>query len=152
MHGDCMLKLLTAGLLALSPAAPAEPTGFSPQGVYLFHTDAQIEEQPVCSELWDFVSNDVLLIKSGAERVRKSYRVKRDSDGVWIVSRTLETNGAPDCMGERNPDPSPDERRTYVIPMNDGRTRVCPAPATTESGAPFISNCFGWLVPADQAG
>ena len=146
-----MFKLALALTLALGPVA-ADPRDFDPKGVWLFHTNAQRDGAPVCSELWEFGEDGSLLIESGAERVSAVYRIETDRDGTWIVRRTLRTNGAPDCMGHSNPDPSPDESRTYVVPMNDGRVMTCPAPARMADGTPFVSDCYGWLVPADQAG
>jgi len=147
-----MFKLAAALMLSLSSLGQTEPVSFAPKGVFLFHTNAQQDDRPVCSELWEFTDDGHMLIESGAERVRASYRIERDRDGVWIVRRLISTNGEPDCMGHRNPEPSKEETRTYVVPMNDGRVMTCPAPSRTEDGAPFVSNCYGWLVPADQAG
>lgn len=146
-----MLKLVLSLALAVG-AVPVDPDRFDPTGVWLFHTNAQIDGAPVCSELWAFDADGGLRIESGAERVEAVYRVETDRDGTWIVRRTLRTNGAADCMGHRNPEPSTDEARTYVVPMNDGRVMTCPPPGRTEDGVPIVSDCYGWMVPADQAG
>ena len=142
------LALAVAALLQGAAAPPA----FQPQGVWLFHTYAQRDGAPVCSELWEFRPDGRMLIESGAERVTKTYRIERDRDGLWIVGSILETNGAPDCTGAANPTPSRDEQRTYVLPMNGGEVMICRAPTRTSGGAPFVSGCYGQIVPADQAG
>ena len=108
-----MFKLAAALLLALS-SGQVEPAAFSPKGVFLFHTNAQQDDRPVCSELWEFTDDGHILIESGQERVRAGYRIETDRDGVWIAT--------------------------------------CPAPARMADGAPLVSDCYGWLVPADQAG
>lgn len=55
-------------------------------------------------------------------------------------------------MGHRTPAPRKEEQRTYVVPMNDGRVATCPDPQRTADGTPFVSGCYRWLVPGDQAG
>ena len=44
----------TVCALALPAFALAQDASWSPQGVYIFRTDAVQNGQPVCSELWDF--------------------------------------------------------------------------------------------------
>lgn len=152
-----MTLRLIAGLAALTLASPAssaaqDPAGFTLEGVYLFNTDARQDGRPVCSEVWSFQPDGVMLVESGQERVRKRYRTETDRDGNWIVAETLETNGAPDCMGDRTPTVTPGERRTYLVPMNGGVILTCPAPARMPDGAPYISNCYGSIRPSDLAG
>jgi hypothetical protein len=117
------LRLATTLIaLALPAFALAQDAAtFAPRGVYLFHTDEQRDGQPLCMELWEFGADGRMRIESGQERVTKAYRIETDRDGIWIVTRALETNGQPDCMGNSSATVSPDERRIYVMPMNDGR-------------------------------
>ncbi len=152
-----MPNRVLAGLAALTVALPAssvaqETPNLTLESVYLFRTDAQQDGRPVCSETWRFGTDGAMTVESGAERVRKRYRTETDRDGTWIVAETLETNGAPDCMGQRTPDITPGERRTYVVPMNSGIILTCPAPQRMPDGAPYISGCYGSIVPARPAG
>jgi len=152
-----MARSLAAGLMMLAIAAPApgvaqdrEPLRL--EGLYLFHTFAQQDGQPICMESWEFQADGVMLIQSGEERVRARYRTEIDRDGHWVVSEMLETNGAPDCMGRRASGVRPGENRVYVIPMNDGTITTCPPPTRAPDGAPYISNCYGKIVLASEAG
>lgn len=143
----------TAVALALPAFALAQDAAtFAPRGVYLFHTDAQRDGQPLCMELWEFGADGRMRIESGQERVTKAYRIEKDRDGTWIVARGLETNGQPDCMGRSSPTVSPDEGRIFVVPLNNGSVLTCPPPRRMPDGAPFISGCYGSIIPADQAG
>lgn len=152
-----MRMRVMAGLSALMVALPMpsvaqEAPAFTLAGVYLFETDAQKDGRPVCSETWTFGAGGAMTVESGEERVRKRYHTETDRDGTWIVSETLETNGAPDCMGQRTPTVTPGENRTYVVPMNGGIILTCPAPQRMADGAPYIAGCYGSIVPASQAG
>lgn len=152
-----MANRILAGLTALTVALPAssvaqETPTFVLEGVYRFQTDALEGGRPVCSETWSFGADGAMTVESGEERVRKRYRTETDRDGRWIVEETLETNGAPDCMGQRTPNVTPGERRTYVVPMNGGIILTCPPPQRMPDGAPYISNCYGSIVPARLAG
>jgi hypothetical protein len=151
-----MARSLAAGLMMLAIAAPPvfaqdrEPLRL--EGLYLFHTYAQRDGQPVCMETWEFEADGVMLIESGAERIRARYRTEMDRDGHWIVSEILETNGAVDCMGHRADGVTPGERRTYLIPMNDGTITTCPPPQHVEGATPFITGCYGAIILASEAG
>lgn len=151
-----MARSLAAGLMMLAIAAPPlaaqEREPLRLEGLYLFHTFEQRDAQPICMESWDFGADGVMLVQSGAERVRLRYRVETDRDGHWIVSEMLETNGEPDCMGRRASGVRPGENRVYVIPMNDGTITTCPPPQHVEGGAPYISGCYGKIVLASEAG
>ena len=152
-----MTRRIRAGLAMLAVALPTpaftqEAPSFTLDGVYLFRTDAQQDGRPVCSETWSFGADGAMTVESGEERVRKRYRTETDGDGRWIVEETLETNGAPDCMGQRTRDVTPGERRTYVVPMNSGVILTCPPPQRMPDGAPYISSCYGAIIPAGLAG
>lgn len=152
-----MTNRVLAGLAALTVALPVSSMAqdapeFTLEGVYLFETDAQQDGRPVCSEVWTFGADGAMTVQSGEERVRKRYRTETDRDGRWIVAETLETNGAPDCMGQRTPVVTPGENRTYVVPMNGGIILTCPAPQLMADGAPYIAGCYGSIVPASLAG
>ena len=153
LAGPAALTLALTLALALPASSMAQQTRtLTLDGTYLFETDAQQDGRPVCSETWTFAADGAMTVKSGEERVRKRYRTETDRDGTWIVAEMLETNGAPDCMGQRTPDVAPGERRTYVVPMNGGIILTCPAPQRMPDGAPYITACYGSIVPARRAG
>ncbi len=142
-------------MLAAGPSGPVFAQDARPlrlEGLYLFQTNAQRDGAPVCNEAWAFGADGTMLVESGEERVRKRYRTETDRDGQWLVSETLETNGAPDCMGQTTPTVTPGERRVYLLPMNDGTIQTCPPPRHMADGAPFIGNCYGWMLLASEAG
>ncbi|MGV8930099.1 MAG: hypothetical protein ACOH1E_10120 [Brevundimonas sp.] len=146
------LLALTALMIAAPPALARQAEPLVLDGLYLFMTDALQDGQPVCSEAWTFGPDGEMSVESGQERVRKRYRTESDRDGQWIVTETLETNGAADCMGHESDAVTPGEHRTYVVPMNSGIILTCPPPSHTPDGAPYISNCYGRIVLASEAG
>lgn len=139
-------------LLALPAVALAQDSGFQPRGEYLFRTDAVQNGQPVCTEVWTFGDDGKLAIESGAERVQKLFHIETDRDGTWIVSETLSTNGQPDCMGHATPTVTPGERRSHIVPLNNGTVVTCPPPGHTSDGIPITGDCYGRLIPMDQVG
>jgi len=139
-------------LLALPAAALAQDSGFQPRGEYLFRTDAVQNGQPVCTEVWTFGADGQLAIESGAERVQKRFRIENDRDGTWIVSETLSTNHQPDCIGAIAVEIDRGERRSFVVPLNNGTVLTCPPPGHTADGIPIIGSCYGRIIPMDQVG
>ena len=147
------MKILTALLLLALPATVlAQDAGFQPDGDWLFRTDARQDGRPVCTETWTFGEGGQMTVHSGQEVVEKQYRIETDRDGTWIVTKTLSSNGKPDCMGDVSVPAPPVERRTYVVPMNGGVVLTCPAPTRTPDGTPYISGCYGRITPMDQVG
>ncbi|WP_298162030.1 hypothetical protein [Brevundimonas sp.] len=142
-----LFALLTA---TTGLAQDTEP--FAPDGVWIFRTDEMANGSPICTETWAFGPGDRLLVESGKERVNKRFRIVRDTDGLWLVTETLHTNGRADCMGDETAIPDTAERRTYLVPMNDGRVLTCPAPGRAPNGAPFITGCYGSIMPAAMVG
>ncbi len=150
------MRRIAVGLAVLAAIAPAavaqEAEPLRLEGVYLFNSAARQDGMAVCIESWDFRPDGVMLVRSGQERVRKRYRTEADEDGHWIVAETLETNGAPDCMGHRSEGVTPGEHRIYLVPMNDGTIQTCPPPQRLASGSPYISGCYGKIVLGSEAG
>jgi len=139
-------------LLTATTALAQDTKPFALDGVWIFRTDEVANGSPVCTETWAFGPGDRLLVESGEERVDQRFRIVRDTDGLWLVTKTLHTNGRPDCMGHETSIPDTAERRTYVVPMNDGRVLTCPAPGRAPDGAPFITGCYGSIMPAAMVG
>lgn len=140
--------LALPGFALAQDAAP-----FALSGAYIFSVDQQVDGRSICTETWTFEDGGRMQVRSGREQVEKQWRLETDRDGTWIVTRTLSSNGQPDCMGHvADGPPSPDEDRTLILPFNDGWALTCPAPTHTPDGTPFVSNCYGRIVPAGQAG
>lgn len=138
-------KLGLAALLSL--AIQSEPIAFS--GDYRFETSQRgPDNRPVCTETWSFAADGALTVTSGAEIVRKRFRSEADADGRWLVTESLETNGLPDCMGERSNGVATGERRTYLMRRNSGSIVVCGPPARMDDGVMFVGpTCYGELYP-----
>lgn len=151
-----MTMRILAGLAMLAvgaaPAFAQEARPLALEGLYLFNTDARQDGRPVCSEAWSFGPDGAMTVESGQERVRKRWRTEADRDGNWLVTETLGTNGAPDCMGQRSDGVKPGENRTYLLPMNSGIILTCPPPQRMPDGAPYIASCYGSIVLASEAG
>jgi hypothetical protein len=139
-------------MISAPPALARQAEPIALDGLYLFMTNAMQDGRPVCSEAWTFGPDGAMTVESGQERLRKRYRTEADRDGQWIVTETLETNGAADCMGHQSGAVTPGEHRTYVLPLNSGIILTCPAPAHMPDGTPVTSDCYGRLVPASDAG
>jgi hypothetical protein len=146
------MRRLALALLCLPTVALAQD-GFRPSGLYVFVTNARENGRPVCSELWEFDADGrTLRIESGAERVTETYRIETEGSDSILVGRIETTNGRADCTGNVNAAPSHDEKRIHLLPMNDGAVLTCPVPERTANGVPFVSGCYGRLIPADQVG
>ncbi|WP_269514207.1 hypothetical protein [Brevundimonas subvibrioides] len=139
-------------LLTATTAFAQDTEPFAPDGVWIFRTDELANGSPVCTEAWEFGPGGRLSVESGEEKVDKRFRIVRDTDGLWLVTKTLHTNGRPDCVGNETAIADPVERRIYIVPMNDGRVLTCPAPGRAPDGAPFITGCYGSILPADRVG
>jgi hypothetical protein len=140
-------SVLTAVALGISATALAQDTQpLALIGDYDFETAEEVGGRPVCTETWSFSEGGQMLVASGEERVTKSYRFEHDRIGHWLVSASVSTNGLPDCMGNRTPSVSNEERRTYLLPFNSGIILVCPEPARLEDGSPFINACYASLA------
>lgn len=142
------LPLLAALALAASPAHAA-PLAFA--GSYLFTTTERVNGNPVCTETWTFAATDRMTVKSGEEVVEKRFRTEEDRDGDWLVTRSLSTNGKPDCMGNSNPEVNPEDNRTSILRFKDGSMLVCPPPAHTDDGIPVHGECFASLYKLGPA-
>jgi len=141
-----------AALFCATTALAQDAAPFALSGTWFFRTDAQANGRPVCSEWWKFGPGDQMLVNSGEEKVTKRFRVQQDDTGLWLVTETLATNGLPDCMGQVSTTVTPGENRIYLLPMNSGQVLTCPPPGRMPDGAPYISECYGAIIPADQVG
>lgn len=136
------------GLAAAALSLLVQDAGLT--GDWAFTTrDNGPDGRPVCSETWTFGPDGAMIVESGQEVVQKRYRFETDSDGLWLISESVSTNGLPDCMGNRSGGVTPGERRTYLAPFNNGAIVVCDPPARVNGGGLYIGpTCYGWLNPA----
>ena len=116
-------------------------------GDYRFVTDERgADGQPVCTETWSFAADGTMTVRSGQEIVHKTWRSETDADGDWLVTRSVSTNGEPDCMGGRSASVRPGETRTYILTFNSGGMVVCGPPGRTSDGVLFVGpTCYGRL-------
>lgn len=135
------------GLSVLLAGAQAEPLALS--GTYRFETmERGPDNRPICTETWSFGAEGAMTVVSGEEVVGKRFRTEADDDGRWLVTENLETNGLPDCMGERSDGVTPGERRIYLMVRNSGSIVVCGPPARMADGVLFVGpTCYGELYP-----
>jgi hypothetical protein len=133
-------RVFLAGLAAIPSLASATPS--APVGEYAWATFVRENGQPVCTETWTF-GEGTLTVRSGEEIVRKSLSMEAEGAMPVLVLRNLETNGAPDCMGNRTPVPPQGEYRVLLVPLNSGDIQTCPVP----KGPPphVIGECYGSL-------
>lgn len=144
-----MLTFAAKALVAAAGLALlAQDTGLS--SAWAFTTrDLNDDGQPVCSETWTFGLDGAMTVQSGQEVVQMRHRFETDSDGLWLLTEALSTNGEPDCMGNRAEGVRPGERRSYLVPFNDGAVVVCDPPERVNGGGFYIGpTCYGWLNPA----
>lgn len=152
------MKTVIAGLALLAApigsavSAQDEPAPAIREGLYLFSTFAKAGPHPVCSESWEFFADGRMLVSSGQERVEKSWKLEQDRDGTWIVARIVSGNHATDCMGNVTGTYPTEEQRIYFVESNGGFIQLCPPPGRTESGEPYIADCYARLVRAEDAG
>ena len=142
-------QILVAGGLA-APAVAQGSDPFPLTGTYEFRTDQQANGQPVCTESWSFANDGTMTVLSGNEVVTKRYRFEHNRDGDWLVTTNISTNFQPDCSGTVAKVLSSDERRSYLVAFNDDVILTCAAPGHMPDGSPFVSSCFGKLIPVQS--
>ena len=148
-----MIAALTKISLAATVALFAgQDVGLAFSGDYRFATtDRGADGQPVCAETWSFASDGTMTVHSGQEIVQKVWRTETDADGDWLVTRSVSTNGEPDCMGDRSPTVRSGETRTYILTFNAGGMVVCGPPSRTSDGILFVGpTCYGNLSAASD--
>lgn len=146
-----MKKIAALVALALLTAATDQPVF---NGIYTFETRDRDPDtgRPICTETWSFDGAGKMIVTSGQEVVDKTYRAETNSDGSWLVTRRIKTNGLPDCMGERSDNADSTESRIYLLRFKDGGMMTCMPPGRTEDGTMFVSNesCYATLKPQKQ--
>ena len=146
--------VMAAALAVASQPALAHERDPEPirTGDYIFSTHEQVDRRPVCTEFWSFAADGAMHVRSGAERVEKSWRLEEDRDGHWLVMQPLSGNSQPDCMGNIAQEYAPTEARTYYLVHNDGSIQMCADPVRTADGSTLLRSCYASLIRAEDAG
>lgn len=112
--------------------------------------------KPECTEIWRFNADGTGRIESAGERVEETWRTESGEDGIWLYTRSMTSNGAPDCMGKvRFPASFPrPESGSLLIFFNNGDAILCQptysqSPDGTLTPTHMFSeeNCWGRLTP-----
>lgn len=112
--------------------------------------------QPECTEVWHFNADGTGRVESGEERIDNTWRIERNEDGTWLYTRSMTSNGAPDCLGMRR-DPASFPRNpsgVLLIFFNNGDAILCqptyyqnPDGSLTPTRMFSEENCWGRLTP-----
>lgn len=112
--------------------------------------------KPECTEVWHFNADGTGQVESGEERIENTWRTEHKEDGTWLYTRSMASNGAPDCLGETR-DPASFPRKPYgvlLIFFNNGDAILCQptysrGPDGTLTPTHILSeeNCWGRLAP-----
>lgn len=112
--------------------------------------------KPECTEVWHFSADGTGRVESGEERIENTWRTESKEDGTWLFTRSMTSNGAPDCLG-RSRDPASFPRKPHgvlLIFFNNGDAILC-QPAYTRNPDGSLTpthifsedNCWGRLAP-----
>lgn len=112
--------------------------------------------KPECTEIWHFNADGTGRVESGEERIDNTWRTEQKEDGTWLYTRSMKSNGAPDCMGKTR-DPASFPRKPYgvlLIFFNNGDAILCqptysrgPDGTLTPTHMFSEENCWGRLAP-----
>jgi len=112
--------------------------------------------KPECTEVWHFNADGTGRVESGEERIENTWRTERSEGDTWLYTRSISSNGAPDCLGKRR-DPSSFPRNpsgVLLIFFNNGDAILCQpsysrGPDGTLTPTHILSeeNCWGRLAP-----
>lgn len=112
--------------------------------------------KPECTEIWHFNADGTGRVESGEERIEKTWRTERNEGDTWLYTRSISSNGAPDCMGSRS-DPASFPREglgVLLIFFNGGDAILCqptyaenPDGSLTPTHILSEENCWGRLAP-----
>jgi hypothetical protein len=112
--------------------------------------------KPECTEVWHFNADGTGRVESGAERIDNTWRTEHKEDGTWLYTRSMASNGAPDCLGQTR-DPASFPRNpsgVLLIFFNNGAAILCqptysrgPDGTLTPTHMFSEENCWGRLAP-----
>ena len=112
--------------------------------------------KPECTEVWHFNADGTGRVESGEERIENTWRTERKDGDTWLFTRSMASNGAPDCLGKRR-DPASFPRNpsgVLLIFFNGGDAILCqptysknPDGSLTPTHIFSDENCWGRLAP-----
>jgi hypothetical protein len=112
--------------------------------------------KPECTEVWHFNADGTGRVESGEERIENTWRTERKEGDTWLYTRSIASNGAPDCMGKTR-DPASFPRNpsgVLLIFFNNGDAILCqptysrgPDGTLTPTHMFSEENCWGRLAP-----
>lgn len=112
--------------------------------------------KPECTEVWQFSADGTGRVESGEERIESTWHTERKEGDTWLFTRSMASNGAPDCLG-RTRDPASFPRKPYgvlLIFFNGGDAILCqptysknPDGSLTPTHIFSEENCWGRLAP-----
>ncbi|WP_066529451.1 hypothetical protein [Erythrobacter sp. CCH5-A1] len=112
--------------------------------------------KPECIEVWHFNADGTGRVESGEERIDNIWRTERKEGDTWLYTRSMASNGAPDCMGEsRDPASLPgNPSGVLLVFFNNGDAILCqptysrgPDGTLTPTHMYSEENCWGRLAP-----
>ena len=112
--------------------------------------------KPECTEVWHFNADGTGRVESGEERIEETWRTEHKEGDTWLYTRSMASNGAPDCMGKTR-DPASFPRNpsgVLLIFFNSGNAILCqptysrgPDGTLTPTHMYSEENCWGRLAP-----
>ncbi|WP_073981390.1 hypothetical protein [Erythrobacter donghaensis] len=112
--------------------------------------------KPECTEIWHFKADGTGKVESGEERIEETWRTEHKEGDTWLYTRSMASNGAPDCLGKTR-DPASFPRRdqgVLLIFFNNGDAILCqptysrnPDGTLTPTHIFSEDNCWGRLAP-----
>ena len=127
---------ISASLIGL-PATAADLTG----SWTLTSNAKKPDGTAACTERWTFGPGGKGGLESGSEKAEFTWRTE-DKSGHTLLGRTkTKTNRAPDCTGDRSPEPNGREVLLEVVSASDGTVTVCPPPRVIV-GVTVTAGCF----------
>ena len=112
--------------------------------------------KPECTEVWHFNADGTGRVESGEERIDNTWRTERQEGDTWLFTRSMASNGAPDCLGKiRFPASFPRQESGVLLTFfNNGDAILCQpsysrGPDGTLAPTHMFSeeNCWGRLAP-----
>jgi hypothetical protein len=122
-------------------------------------TQKGADGKPECTEIWHFNADGTGRVESGEERIENTWRTASSEGDTWLYTRSMKSNGAPDCLGKpRLPASFPrEERGVLLIFFNNGDAILCqptyaenPDGSLTPTHMFSEENCWGRLAPLDK--
>ncbi len=161
-----LTKMVAAGVLLSASAVSAQDDKdwaadsaerlFTSGSWRMSATKKGADGKPECTEIWHFNADGTGRVESGEERIDNTWRTERKEGDTWLYTRSMASNGAPDCLGKRR-DPASFPRNpsgVLLIFFNNGDAILCqpsysrgPDGTLTPTHMFSEDNCWGRLAP-----